>query len=149
MAAAALRTVFAGMFLAQSLVAAVVAAAFLLLGSPPANGDSSALGPVLAVLAPLQCLLGVLLPDRLARDGSKESSLSAILLAGVLLATPGWFFVLALVSGQGALPLTVLAGTVVAAYSLGFVQAGRMGARVATSAPDATAEADGRQRESG
>lgn len=132
------------MFLAQSLVAAMVAAAFLVIGSPLGPG-ASALGPVLAVLAPCQCLLGVLLPDWLARSGSKESALSSILLAGVLLSTPVWFLVLALITGQGALPVAALSATVVAAYSLGFVMAGRLGARVAAASRAAAEQATARK----
>lgn len=133
LATSALRLTFVAMFLAQVAVAVLVVTLILLLGDSPSDGGSP-LGPVLAVLAFLQCLLGVTLPDALARSGSKGSVLSATLLAAVLLATPAWFLMLALVTGQRPLPLTLLLLAALTAYGLGFVLCGRLGARVAVAA---------------
>lgn len=133
LAVSALRFTFVTMFLAQVGVALLVVTLILLLGGSRPSGGS-ALGPVLAGLAFVQCLLGFALPDAVARPGSKGSALSATLLAGVLLATPSWFLMLALVTGQRLLPLMLLLATALGAYGLGFGLAGRIGTRVAAVA---------------
>lgn len=111
-------------------VLAVVVLAFT--GSPTAR--PSALGPVLAGLGLLQCALGVILPEIVARPGTKGSALSATLLGAVLLATPAWFLMLALITSQTVLPLITLGAAVFAGYALGFVLTGRFARRVATNA---------------
>lgn len=93
----------------------------------------SALGPVLAGLGLLQCVFGVFLPESIARPGTKGSALSATLLGAVLLATPAWFLMLALITSQRALPLATLGVAVFAGYALGFVLTGRFARRVAAS----------------
>lgn len=129
LATTALRTVFASMFAGQLAVAAALGVVVLLLNGQPA-GRSSVLGPVLAVIALLQCGLGVFLPELLARGGGKGRVLSATLLAAVLLASPGWFLMLALITGQAALPLMILLSLLASAYALGFLLTGRFARRV-------------------
>lgn len=129
------------MFVAQCGVAVVVGAVVLLLSEPqsgPAFGGGSALGMVLAALALLQCVLGMALPDALARSGSKGSVLSATLLAAVLLATPGWFLMLALITGQRWLPVVLLGIAAMCAYTLGFMLTGRLAGRVAAASRQAS-----------
>lgn len=128
-----MRLSFVMMFMAQVAVAFLVVAVLLLLGGA-AEGRPSILGPVLALLALLQCFLGVILPDSLSRSGSKGSALTATLLAAVLLATPAWFFMLALVTGQAALPLMLLLACLLFGYTLGFWLCGRLGRRAAVTA---------------
>lgn len=138
---AALRLTFVVMFMAQVAAALLVITLILLLGGS-SGGGSSVLGPVLALLAFLQCLLGVLLPDALARSGDKGSVLSATLLSAVLLATPVWFLMLALVTGQRPLPLFLLLSAALAGYSLGFWLCGRLGSRAAATAARTAETAD-------
>lgn len=135
LATSALRFTFVAMYLAQVAVAVLVAIPILLLGGAQigVSQGGSPLGAVLAVFAFLQSLLGVALPDALARSGSKGSVLSATLLAAVLLATPAWFLMLALVTGQRPLPLVLLLLAALTAYGLGFVLCGRFGVRVAVA----------------
>jgi hypothetical protein len=132
-AAAALRGVFAGMYLAQVGMAAVLAVLILLLAGERSR-DPSILGPVLAALSLAQVALGSFLAELISRPGSKGSVLSATLLAAVLLATPGWFLMLSLVTGQAELPLLVIAATLVAGYALGFAQSGRFARRASSTA---------------
>jgi hypothetical protein len=117
------------MYLAQSGIALFTGLLVALLGDP-APARASALGPVLAALAIGQCALGLLLPDRLARSGERGSVLSAALLSAVLLSTPVWFLLLALLSGQSAAAVLVLGITVATGYALGFVLTGRLARRV-------------------
>jgi hypothetical protein len=131
-----LRVVFAGMFLAQVGVAGLIAIIILLLGETRSS-PASPLGAVLAALALVQCALGVVLPQMLARPDNKGSALSATLLAGVLLATPAWFLMLALITAQQGLPLLLLAASLFGGYGLGFVLTGRFARRLATAAPGA------------
>lgn len=116
------------MFLSQLALAGVMAVLVLLL-----DGQSSftptVLGPVLALLSLLQCGVGVFLPELVARPGSKGAILAATLLAAVLLASPGWFLMLALITAQRTLPLLVLAFAVALGYALGFLLTGRFGRR--------------------
>jgi hypothetical protein len=126
------------MFLAQVGMAAVLAVLILTLASGH-PGEPSVLGPVLATLSLAQCALGLFLAELVSRPGGKGSVLSATLLAAVLLATPGWFLMLALTTGQSRLPLLAIGATVMAGYALGFVLTGRF-ARRATEAAARTAE---------
>ncbi|HEX7005101.1 MAG TPA: hypothetical protein VF168_13025 [Trueperaceae bacterium] len=128
----ALRLTFVMMFMAQVAVALLVVALILLLGGTIAGGPT-VLGPVLALLALAQCFLGVLLPDALSRTGSKGSVLSATLLSAVLLATPAWFLMLALLTGQAPLALLLLLAALLTGYALGFWLCGRLGRRAAAA----------------
>jgi hypothetical protein len=141
-AAAALRGVFAGMYLAQVGIAAVLAVAMLLLAGERSR-DPSILGPVLAALSLAQVALGSFLAELVSRPGSKGSVLSATLLAAVLLATPGWFLMLALVTGQAEIHLLLIAATLVAGYALGFALAGRFARRATSAAARADAHPQG------
>ena len=121
------------MFGAQVAISLLVVALILLLGGR-ARAEPTMLGPVLAGLALLQCLLGVFLPDAVARTGEKGSVLSATLLAAVLLSTPAWFLMLALVTDQGTLPLALMLLALLNGYALGFWLCGRLGKRAAALA---------------
>jgi hypothetical protein len=129
------------MYLAQSGIALFTGLLVALLGDP-APARASALGPVLVALAVGQCGLGLLLPDRLARSGERGSVLSAALLSAVLLSTPVWFLLLALLSGQTALVLLALGLMVATGYALGFVLTGRLARRVRIASVDGAGGAD-------
>lgn len=127
-----LRTLYAGMFLAQSVLALAVAALVLALSGGGQSGVA-VLGQVLIALAGVQLLLGAFLPGALAREPSRASVLSATLLAAVLLSATSWFLAFAAATGQSALVLTVLGAATSSGYALGFVQVGRFARRLVAS----------------
>jgi hypothetical protein len=131
LAASALRATFAIMFITQVGIASLTGLLIVSL-SATQPGTPSALGPVLAALAIGQCFLGMWLPDRMGRSGDRGSALAATLLCAVLLSTPGWFLLLALLTGQAGVPVLVLALAVFGGYALGFLLTGRLAARVAS-----------------
>lgn len=96
------------MFAAQSLVALATGGSLYLLAGPQYPSPSSPLGLVLVLLALGQLALGLLLPGRLAMTGAPTKAMAAALLAAVLLATPAWFLMLALLAGQGTPVLLLL-----------------------------------------
>lgn len=104
-------------------------AALIMLTTGPQSAGRSALGAVLAALSLLQLALGTILPDALCRSGAKGSVLASTLLAGVLLATPGWFLMLALVTSQSWASLAVLTAALTLGYGVGFVLTGRFATR--------------------
>ena len=118
-AAAALRFVYAVVFLAQVALAAVVGAAlFSALPSPPRANDWVA--GVLVGFAALHLPLGGGLAWAASRSPGKGAALAGAITAAVLLSVPAWFLALATLSAQRA-PF-LLAGVVLVAvgYGLGF-----------------------------
>lgn len=118
-AAAALRFVYAVVFLAQVALAAVVGAAlFAALPNPPRSNDWVA--GVLVGFAALHLPLGGGLAWAASRSPGKGAALAGAITAAVLLSVPAWFLALATLSAQR--PPFLLAGLALVAvgYGLGF-----------------------------
>ncbi len=121
------------MFLAQLLVAALVAVAVSALGPEP-TGGSSWLGWVLVALAVMQVPWALALASRFGVVASRQAALSRVILSAVTLASSGWFAALALATGQSGASVYLLIALVAGAYGLGFIAVGRL-ARVAAASP--------------
>lgn len=119
MASAALRFVYAVVFLLQVALAAVVGALlFAALPSPPRPNDWVA--GVLVGFAALHLPLGGGLAWAASRSPGKGAALAGSITAAVLLSVPAWFLALATLSAQR--PPFLLAGLALVAfgYGLGF-----------------------------
>jgi hypothetical protein len=118
-AAAALRFVYAAVFLAQVALAAIVGVLlFAALPSPPRPNDWVA--GVLIAFAALHLPLGGGLAWAASRSPGKGAALAGAITAAVLLSVPAWFLALATLSAQR--PPFLLAGMALVAvgYGLGF-----------------------------
>lgn len=118
-AASALRFVYAAVFLAQVVLAAVVGAAlFAALPSPPRPNDWVA--AVLVGFAAVHLPLGGGLAWAASRSPGKGAALAGAITAAVLLSVPAWFLALAVLSAQR--PPFLLGGLALVAigYGVGF-----------------------------
>lgn len=137
-----LRLVYAGMFGAQTVVAALLGLLLLLL-APPARPAAPVLSWTLVALAALQLPLALLMVAASARAGGKGAALSATLVAGVLLSTPAWFLMMALVMGSRGTPPLLLLLQLAVGYALGFGLTGRLARLVPRPPPEGDEDADG------
>ena len=118
-AAAALRFVYAVVFLAQVTLAAVVGAAlFAALPSPSRANDWVA--GVLVGFAAMHLPLGAGLAWAASRSPGKGAALAGAITAAVLLSAPAWFLALAMLSAQRAPFLLAGVALVAVGYGLGF-----------------------------
>ena len=118
-AAAALRFVYAAVFLAQVALAAVVGSVlFAALTAPPRPNDWVA--GVLVGFAALHLPLGGGLAWAASRAPGKGAALAGAITAAVLLSVPAWFLALATLSGQRTPFLLAGLALVVVGYGLGF-----------------------------
>lgn len=136
-AALVLRGVFATMFVAQ-LVIALLLAGLLRLIDPIVTRPSPLLGWVLVALAALELPLGTALAGVAGRGNDRRRALSAALLGAVVLSTPAWFAALALATGQRGLPIWVLWGMLALYYAVGVAFVGRFASRAAQAPPPAS-----------
>ena len=114
-----LRTAFVLIFMAQSVVAALLMGALRLVAG---SGSASALlSQILVVFSLLQIPVGVLLALGMSRAGGKGAALSGVIMAGVMLATPVWFLTFGFLVGAAPLYLAILLAIVVNAYAAGFL----------------------------
>ena len=120
-----LRLVFVLLFAGQLLVA-LLTGIMLRLAVPGAGGGGNPLiGWVLLAISLPHLPLVLWLSSRGVRALDRGASLSATILAGVLLSTPGWFLSLALVTGQPLLQLGLLLALIMLQYGLGMMLCGR------------------------
>lgn len=117
--------VFVLMFLAQCLVAGAIAA---LLGLLTGGSNTSPLvSQILLALALLQIPVAVTLAHFAARPGGKGAALAAVLMLGVMLATPAWFLAFAFLIRSSFLYLALLLAVLLNSYAVGFLLCGRYG----------------------
>ena len=118
-AAAALRFVYAAVFLAQVALAAVVGILlFAALPTPPRPNDWVA--GVLVGFAALHLPLGGGLAWAASRSPGKGAALAGAITAAVLLSVPAWFLALATLSAQRTPFLLAGLALVAVGYGLGF-----------------------------
>ncbi len=118
-----LRANFALMFLAQVLIALVLA--FLLRLAGGKQTTSNLVSQILVLFTLFQLPLGVTLPLFASRTGGKGPALSATILMAVLLSTPAWFAAFAFLIGSKSLYLMILLLLLVTYYNTGFFLCGR------------------------
>jgi hypothetical protein len=131
-AGAALRLAFAGLFMAQT-VAALVVALVVGLATDVSGGANSILGIVLVVLALVQGPAGLAaalapLPDP---EEIRTAALHRVLLSAVLLSTPAWYLAFLFVTGGSGWPVYAVLASLVAYWILGVLLATRLGVRAA------------------
>lgn len=131
---AALRLAFAGLFMAQTVAALVVAVMVSRATDVPGNGNSI-LGVVLVVLAMMQGPAGLAaamapLPEP---EGIRAAALHRALLSAVLLSTPAWYLAFLLVTGGGGWPVYAVLASLAVYWILGVLLATRLGVRAAES----------------
>lgn len=114
-----LRLVFVGLFVGQVLIALLTGLVLRMSVPGSGGGGNPLMGWVLIVLSLPHLPLVLWLSSRGVRALDRGASLSATILAGVMLSTPGWFLSLALVTGQPLLQLGLLLGIIVLQYGLG------------------------------
>lgn len=135
-AAGPLRLAYAGVFLAQTLLALAVALTLLLVtGARPRPHDVMA--GVLLGMALLHVPLGVALGYAASGAPGRGAGLAGALGAGVALSVTAWFAALAFVSGQRPPWLVASVGVVALAYLAGFALTPRF-ARAAARADEPT-----------
>src|SRR5690606_28464947 len=111
---ATLRLVYVVAFMAQVLVAALVAIAVrALAGGPPRPSD--VLAWVLVALAVMQLPFAALMASRLGTINSRQAALARALFAAIILAATAWSTALALATGQTGLSVYVLLSMVMLA----------------------------------
>ncbi len=116
---AALRVVYAVVFLAQVVLAATVSAVlFATLQSPPRPNDWVA--GVLVGFAALHLPLGGGLAWAASRSPGKGAALAGAITAAALLSVPAWFLALAALSAQRTPFLLAGLALVAVGYGLGF-----------------------------
>ena len=114
-----LRTTFVLIFMAQSVVAALLMGALRLAAG---GGSTSALvSQILVVFSLLQIPVGILLAYGVSHVGGKGAALSGVIMAGVMLATPVWFLTFGFLVRMMPIYLMVLLAIVVNAYAAGFM----------------------------
>lgn len=129
-AAATLRLVYALTFMAQLVVAALVAVVVTALAG--GSGKPSAfLAWVLVALALMQLPFAALIATRLGSVTTRQIALSRTLLTAIFLAATSWFAALALATGQRGLSVYVLFALVMLSYALGFLVVSRLAGRAA------------------
>lgn len=134
-AASALRFVYAAVFLAQVVLAAMVGAAlFAALPSPPRPNDWVA--GVLIGFAAFHLPLGGGLAWASSRSPGKGAALAGAITAAVLLSVPAWFLALAVLSAQRTPFLLAGLALVTVGYALGFAFTPRL-VRAATTPVEA------------
>ena len=123
-AAAALRFVYAAVFLIQVALAALVGATLsAALTTPPRPNDWVA--GVLVGFAALHLPLGGGLAWAASRSPGKGAALAGAIVAAVLLSVPAWFLALAMLSAQRTPFLFAGLALVAIGYGLGFAFLGR------------------------
>lgn len=135
-AAHGLRFAYAGVFVAQ-VVVATAAGALLAWALPSAPRPNDLVAGVLVAFAALHLPLGGALTWMASKAMGKGAALAGAITAAVLLSVPAWFVALLLVSAQR--PVFVLAGGLLLAvgYGLGFAFTPRF-VRAATTPPATT-----------
>lgn len=118
-AAAFLRLVFVLVFMAQLVVAMLSGLALRLAVSETAATPNAVLGWVLVLISLPNLPIVLFLSVRGTRRHDRHASLSATLLAAVLLSTPAWFLSLALITSQSTLHLVLLLGILLLQYGIG------------------------------
>ena len=119
---ATLRSVFATMFFAQTLLALVLGVMLRLGFSSTPSSPLSA--QILLGFSLLQLPLTLFLSRQATHSehgGGRQAALSATLLSGVLLATPAWFLALALALGTNTLYLILFFAVLMSYYLIGFL----------------------------
>ncbi|MCA9838861.1 MAG: hypothetical protein KC422_18235 [Trueperaceae bacterium] len=127
-----LRANFALMFLAQVLVAILLAVLLRLLSKP--QHGSVLVSQILVLFTLLQLPLGVSLPLFASRHGGKGAALSATLLMSVLLSTSAWFAAFAFLIGSQNSYLMIMLLLLIIYYNTGFFLCGHF-ANVALKEP--------------
>lgn len=133
-----LRLVFVLVFMAQLLVAMLSGIA-LRLAVPGAQAGNPLLGWVLVAISLPHLPLVLFLSSRGVKAFDRGASLSATLLAGVMLSTPAWFLSLALITGQQLLQLGLLLGILLLQYAIGLFLSSRFARLVIPSTPASSA----------
>jgi len=133
---ATVRTVYALAFMAQVVVATVVAVAVrALAGGAPRPSDF--LAWVLVALAVMQLPLAALSASRLGAIGSRQAALSRTLFTAITLSATAWFTALAVATGQRRLSVYLPLALVMMAYGLGFLVVSRLAGHAARLPPAA------------
>ena len=132
-----MRLVYVAAFMAQVLVAVLVALAVrALAGGPPRPSD--VLAWILVALAVMQLPFAALMASRLGTITSRQAALARTLFTAVTLAATAWSTALALATGQRGLSVYLLLSMVMLAYAAGFLAVGRLAHRAATLPPRAS-----------
>lgn len=134
-----LRLTYAVAFLAQVVVAALVAVAVRALAGG-AGSPSALLAWMLVAFAVMEMPIALLVTARMGAAPSRRSALTAAIMAGTMLASNAWFAALALATGQRGAPVAILLVLVMSGYAVGFFAVGRL-ARAALPAEGAPARA--------
>ena len=124
---AILRSVFATMFFAQTLLALVLGG--MLRFGFASTPSSPLVAQILLGFSLLQLPLTLFLSRQATHSehgdsehgGGRQAALSATLLSGVLLATPAWFLALALALGTNTLYLILFFAVLMSYYLIGFL----------------------------
>jgi len=135
-AASFLRLAYAASFLAQVVVAALIAVVVRALAGGPGS-PSALLAWLLVAFAVMELPVALLVTARMGAARSRRSALTAAILAGTMLASSAWFAALALATGQRGTPVFLLLALVTIGYAVGFFAVGRL----ARTPLDATASA--------
>ncbi len=126
-AASVVRFVYMLMFVAQILVAAVLAGVVSALMGQPVGQQSSGnlLAQILIVMSLVQLPFALFLSIGMSKAGGKQAALSASIMAGVLLSTPAWFIALTFLVSSTSVYLAILFGILMLYYAIGLVLCGR------------------------
>ena len=123
-ALAALRLAFSTGFVFQLVVVAVLGIVMRVIVGP--QGDApDVLGRVLLGVAVAMLPVAVFVAIRMAARGGKHAALAGATTLGVLLSTPGWFFVFAWLAGVQAWYLLAFIAILGAYYVAGLIALGR------------------------
>jgi hypothetical protein len=113
-----LRLIFLLMFMAQFVVATLLALALGLIFGPGKN-SSPLLSQILILLSLMQLPLALAIPQLSARAGGKQAALAATIMVAVFLSVPAYFASFALLTGTSLPYLMILLALLMTFYALG------------------------------
>lgn len=114
-----LRLVFVLVFMGQLVIAMLSGLVLRLAAADAAAVPNPVLGWVLVFISLPNLPIVLFLSVRGVRPLDRNASLSATLLAAVLLSTPAWFLSLALITGQALIHLLLLLAILLLQYGIG------------------------------
>ncbi len=125
-AAAVLRAAYATAFMAQVVIAVLVAIVVRLLAAGQTLRPNAVLTWTLVAFAVLEMIVAGVLGNRLGVVKGRRAALSTTLLVATLYGSVAWFMALALATEQRGAALYVLLLLLATGYALGFLAVGRL-----------------------
>ncbi len=138
-AGSVLRAAYAVAFMAQVVVATLVAILVRLLATGQSPRPNDVLTWMLVVFSVLEMALAGVLSTRLRLVKGRRAALSTTLMIATLYGSVAWFMALALATEQRGIALYVLLLLLSAGYALGFLGVGRLAKVAAAEQPPTTA----------